>query len=199
MLTGEGWFNTDMVARVEITQFDIEAERQRQRANTLTTISGGFSALGSLAEGVSDFKSAQARAAVYAANAVSLASAIPFMREQGVQRASIIQQETADFIGRQRAAMAANGIVVDQDTALEAVVQSGGLGARQVVESLEATRNEIEQQRTKIREQEAKAANERREGLGGLVRNVFKAGNTILGAASTIRDTNERYRMTTGG
>lgn len=199
MMEAERWFNTAMVAKVEITPFDIEAERQRKRANMLTAVSGGLSAIGSLAEGVSSYKTAQARAAVYASNAVALASTIPFIREQGAQRATIIQQETADFVGRQRAAMAANGIVVGQDTALEAVVQSGGLGARQVVESLEATRNEIEQTRSKIRQQEAEAANAKREGKAGLVSGLFKTANTILGAASTIDQTNQRYRPVTGG
>jgi hypothetical protein len=120
------------------------------------------------------------------------------MQAQSAQRVDIIRQETGQFIASQRAALAANGIVVDQDTGLEAAVQAAGIGARQVVEALQASRSEIAdiQNRANMQDFEAKMA--KREGKGQLISGVLGAGQTILGAASTISANNKRFKLSGG-
>lgn len=174
-----------------------EAQRQLTRMNTLTGLSAGAKALGSLATGVSSYRTAVQRAAVYSANAASIRATIPFVQEAAGQRVDILRQETGQFIADQRAALAANGVVVDQDTGLEAMVQAAGIGAREVVQSLQASRNEILDLRNRAANQEFEAKMAKRQGQADLIKGIGAAGETLLGAASTISANNKKFALGT--
>ena len=180
------------------TQRD-EAQRQLARQNLMTGLGAGFKALGSIASGVSSYRTSVARAAVYQSNAALLRASIPQVQKEYDQKVDIIRQETGQFIANQRAAMAANGIVVDQDTGLEAMVQTAGIGARQVVEALQAARQEVANIQNKANMQDFEARLAKRQGKGDAIRGVFGAAETILGAAQTISAANQRYKTATGG
>jgi hypothetical protein len=75
------------------------------------------------------------------------------------------------------------------------VVQTAGLGARQVVEALQASRNEVEQTRVKVQQQEFEAKQAKKQGTAGLIGGLFKAGESILGAASTISSNAIKYKL----
>jgi len=170
---------------------------QVERANLFTAIGAGMSALGSIFEGVSVYKTAAGRASVYSANAASLRAAIPDYQQAADQGVDTVRQDTANLVSAQRAALAANGVVVDQDTALEALIQASSVGARDVVIALQNSRKEIAdlQNRANMQDFEAKLA--KREGKGGLLSAVGKAGKTVLGAYDTISSRNSKF--VTGG
>ncbi len=172
-----------------------QAERDRVRSNLLTGLGAGVRALGAVGAGVSSYNTAVGRAAIYSTNAASLQASIPLAQEAGASRVAALQQETGQLIASQRAAMAANGVVVDQDTGLEVMIQTAGIGARQVVQELEASRAEVQNIRARIAQQEQEAKAARREGIGSAIGSLFSAGETLLGAASTISNTNKKYRM----
>lgn len=170
-----------------------KAQEQLDRANLLTGLSGAFGAVGSLVTGLGAYNNALARATVYAANAAVIRASIPQTQAAANQQVDFIREDTAQLISAQRAALAANGVVVDQDTGLDAMVQAAGIGARDVMTAIQNSRNEV----IKIRNQAAQADYEaklsRREGRASIFEGIGKAGMTILGTASTIADNNKRF------
>lgn len=176
-----------------------KASNQLWWANTLTGVSASAKALASIAEGVSTYNNAMSRSAIYSANAASLRATIPYVQQQTEQKVGILQQETGQFIASQRAAMASAGIVVDQDTGLEAMVQSAGIGAREVVLALQASRQEIANIQNRANQQDFEAAQAKREAKAATVKGIFGVGTTILGAAKEISDAASKYKIVTGG
>jgi hypothetical protein len=173
----------------------IEAQKKLDRANLLTGVTGALGVVGSLVTGYSAYKTALARAAVYSANAANIRATVPLVQRAGSLEVDALQQETGQLLSAQRAAMAANGIVVDMDTGLDAAVQAAGVGARDAVLALQNTQNEILKLRNQANQAEFEAAMAKREGKGSVIEAVGKAGMTILGTASTIADRNKQFKL----
>lgn len=167
------------------------------RLNMLTGAAGAFSAVGSLVSGYSAYQTAVGRAAIYSTNANMLRAAVPQEQEVASQNVNAIQQDTARLIAGQRAALAANGIIVDQDTGLDALVQAAGAGARDVVVALNNSQTRIAKLRAEAAQAEMEAAASKRQGTAGLFEGIGKAGLSILSTASSISQNNTRYK--TGG
>ena len=186
----------DALAAIDDRQ---KAADQLRKANILAGVGAGAKALASIGGGLSSYNTALGRQAVYSMNAASLRATIPYIQEQASQKVNILQQETSQFIGAQRAALAANGIVVDQDTGLEAAVQAAGIGARDVVAALDAARNEVANVQNRAAAQEEEARQAVKQGKGDVLKGLFSAGESILAGANTISKNNQRYRTRTGG
>lgn len=169
-----------------------EAQKQLDRANLLTGLTGAFGAVGSIVTGLGAYNNALARATVYKANAAVIRATIPLAQAAGNQQVDLIREDTAQLISAQRAALAANGIVVDQDTGLDAMVQAAGIGAKDVVTAIQNSRNEVIRLRNQAAQADYEAKLARREGRASILEGIGKAGMTILGAASTIADRNKK-------
>lgn len=174
---------------------DITTKKQLKRANTLTAVGTGFTALGAIGEGISTQRSAALRAAVLQQNAAANRVAAEDARARGATTADEIRKTTRQRIAEQRAALAANGVVVDQDTALDLVTETAGIGAVDAITALNNAEQEAAQflRQASIQEQEAKL--ERRSGLFGAISSVFGAGQTILTGASTIGARNRAFKV----
>lgn len=168
------------------------AQKQLDKANLLTGITGAFGAVGALVTGLGAYNNALSRATVYAANAAVIRATIPQAQAAGAQQVDFIREDTAQLISAQRAALAANGIVVDQDTGLDAMIQAAGVGAKDVMTAVQNSRNEILKLRNQANQAEYEAKLAKREGRASILEGVGKAGMTILGAASTIAYRNTR-------
>ena len=179
----------------EVPRIELEKKERLDRANLLTGVTGALGAVGSLVTGYSAYKTALARAAVYSANAANIRATIPNVQRAGAMEVDALQQETGQLLAAQRAAMAANGIVVDMDTGLDAAVQAAGVGARDAVLAIQNTQNEILKLRNKANQEEFEAAMAKREGKGSVIAGLGKAGMSILGAATTIADRNQQFKL----
>lgn len=172
------------------------AQKELDRANLLTGLSGFFGATGAIVKGISGYQSALARATVYSANAAVIRAAIPQQQRAGDQQVDAIREDTAQLLANQRAALAANGVVVDQDTALDALIQAAGVGTRDVVISIHNSRQEIAKMQNQANQQEFEAQLSKREGKGSIISGLGDAATTILGAASTISNRNRNFGAT---
>lgn len=170
-----------------------KAQEQLDRANRLAAMSAGVSVLGTLAQGVSSYRTASQRAAVYQMDAAAIRAAIPYERAEADATVQAIRQDTANLISQQRAALAANGIVVDQDSALEAMVGAAGQGAKDVVLALQASQQRVDQLRNTAAQKEFQAKVEKRAGTASVLGSVGGAGLTILKAVDAIRQNNKTY------
>lgn len=122
--------------------------------STLTglTLASGFLRNKSASDrGIAERSAANARAAVLRRDAENRSQVADVLRNQGRERAQQIQVETAQLIGQQRAALAANGIALNQGTAVDLVTESAGLGA---VDALTAIANSEREARQLLSEAE---------------------------------------------
>lgn len=175
-----------------------QTQEQLERANRMTLLGAGFSALGSIGAGVSARSTAFGRAAVYASNAASIRASLPFLKQAYGEEVSRSQEETAQLVSEQRAALAANGIVVDQDTALEAMLQTSSIGAREVVLLLQRSRQEVASRENEANQQDFQSSVAKREGKAALLKGLGGAAQTLLGAADTISQRTKKFRVEAG-
>lgn len=167
------------------------------RLNMLTGAAGAFSAASSVVSGYSAYQTAVGKAAIYSTNANLIRAAIPQEREVAAQNVNALQQDTAQLIANQRAALAANGIMVDQNTGLDALVQAAGAGARDVVIALNNSQTRIAKLQTEATQASMEAAASKRQGTASLLESMGKAGLSVLSTASSVSENNLRYK--TGG
>lgn len=98
-------------------------------ANTLTLVESGIGAIGSIWGGFASSQSSQVRADILSFNADTYRQSAREIMEVGRFNAQRIQQEARQLIGTQRTSLAANGIRLDQDTALDLVSETAGVGS----------------------------------------------------------------------
>jgi hypothetical protein len=96
-----------------------------------------FQGFGQYFESRAEAESYELRSLVTLQNAQALrAEAVDITRAGQLETDELFRQ-TGQLIGRQRAALAANGIVVDEDTAVNLVAQSAGFGTLDALTALE--------------------------------------------------------------
>lgn len=114
-------------------------------------------------------------------------------RLRGAQEYQVSLEDTARTISSNRAALAANGIVVGQDTALDFLVQTAGVGATDAIMALNNAEQDAIRYLNEANTLRAEAANKRTEGfmagVGGAASEIATAGKsaaTILAGGSNV-------------
>lgn len=125
--------------------------------NTLDLISTGVQAVGSVWSGFAQNESSEVRSGLLRYNAATYRQSAADILQIGDFNAQQRMEEARQLIGTQRVALAANGIVLDQDTALDLVSETAGVGAVDaLLEIANAERQAIEvMRRANIQDQEA--------------------------------------------
>lgn len=165
---------------------DSRNERQLEKINARTVLGAGFEAFGQLQEGFAAADSTMLSATIFRQNKNALKIAAEDSIVRGQIEAQDIQTETAQLIGEQRAQLAANGIVLDQDTALDVVTQTRTIGATSALTALANAEREAaaflrasEEQRVREELEENRAGAQRRGGFGNAVRTVLGATREV--------------------
>lgn len=168
-------------------------QEKLESANRRTLLGAGVEALGQIGTGVAAYRSATLRSTILKQNAESKRVAAEDAIIRGRREAGEERVKTAQTIGAQRAALAANGIVVDEDTALDLITDTAGIGALDALTALKNAEKEaaklIRAAELDIVEAKVEKGIGRAEAFGALGR----AGRTILGATRTIEETRRRH------
>lgn len=172
-----------------------ETAAKLDKANALTILGAGAQATKSLISGVGDYQDALARSAVAAQNAISYRYAAELAAQRGKESVVDINLKTQQLLGAQRAALAANGVVVDTGTSVEVAAQAAGIGASDAMAALNKARQEAAAFLTRANASDAEAYNAKRSGRSSLVGALLGAGTSILGAASTISNRNSSMKL----
>ena len=114
-------------------------------AKALTGGSAIFGAASEVQAGRAARREAEFKARILREDALNQKRIAPLLRKEGREAAAEIQKATAGLIGEQRAAMAANGIVLDQGTALDLVTQTSGQGAVDAITAIANSEREAAQ------------------------------------------------------
>lgn len=112
------------------------------KVNLQTAFGAGLSAIGAYREYQAEAKAAQFRSLIAQQNEESFRLAAADALRLGEISFDEINIRTAQRIGQQRAALAANGIVLDQDTALDLVTQTAGIGTLEALTALDNAERE---------------------------------------------------------
>lgn len=176
---------------------ELETSAQLRNMNIRTALGATGEALGQLGGGIADYRSAALRATILQQNAGSLDLAAEDARAAGAVTAAQIRQEAAQFMGSQRAALAANGIIVDEFTALDLVADTAGIGAMDAIAALNQAEEDAVSLMRDASLRRAEAAVETRSGSASRLAGVTTALRTGFSAFETI---NRRLKdFDTGG
>lgn len=159
-------------------------------AATSTAI-GGY---GMVKQGQSANKQAQYSATISRRNAVMAERAAVDALDKGTRDEASIRMQYKQLKGRQRAAFAANGVVVDQGSALDIVMDTVALGEYDAI----TTRNNAAKEAFNLREQgdqfNSQAWMQTLAGRDAQTAGYIGAGSTLLSGASTVADKWYQYR-----
>ena len=172
-----------------------DTKEMLDRANRKTQIGAGLKTIGSIAGTIASTKSAGVRSAIYRQNENTLRVAAEDTRIRGSQEYQELRKGTALLIGEQKAALAANGILVSGDSAIDLFGQTAGIGA---MDALEALDNAEKKARGLLREAELEKTRSELEDSKGtqeLLTGLAEAGSTILNSASTINKRNKKFKV----
>tara|TARA_R110000851_G_scaffold287513_1_gene441499 strand:- start:6809 stop:7432 length:624 start_codon:yes stop_codon:yes gene_type:complete len=162
-------------------------------ASLFNTLEAGIGAAGNILAGSAAQQSSAVRADLLRFNADTFAQSAAETIESGKYDATQILEQTRLLIGTQRASFAANGIVVDQDSALDLVSETAGIGAVDALIVIANSEREANQalRAAALKEQEAQLEN--RIGDGALLGGLADAGLSIANGFKTISNRNQDF------
>lgn len=165
---------------------DLNTSDQLRNMNIRTVLGATSEALGKIGGGVASYRSAALRATILRQNAESLDLAVEDRRASGEITADQVRQEAAQFVGAQRAALASNGIIVDEFSALDLVADTAGLGAMDAIAALNQAEEDAVSLTRDASLRRAEASVERSSGTASALAGVSGAIRTGFSAAETI-------------
>jgi len=153
----------------------------------------GLRAAGSLTETGAELSSSLVSASLQRSNADLLTGSAEAAREAGRFDVDQIRRSTAKLVAAQRTGLAARGIVIDQDSALDLVVQTEGFGAVDAITALNNAEiqavnalNEAEVRRAAAENQEEIARLSAISSAAGTVASAGVSAQTVLGGGSLV-------------
>lgn len=158
-------------------------------ANTLDLIGTGTQALGSIWGGFASNESSQVRAGILRYNAATYRQSATEILEVGRFNADQIREQARQLIGTQRTALAANGIMLDQDTALDLVSETAGVGAVDALVAIANAEREAIQTMRRGNLEDMEAGLESRIGEAQITRGF---GNAVTQATTGLQRINQR-------
>lgn len=164
-----------------------------EEANFKTILGVSTEVIGQLGEGIASYRSSALRAAILKQNAASKKIAAKDAIVRGRIEANEQRTITARIIGEQRAALAANGIVVDEDTALDLITDTAGIGALDALAALKNAEREAAKLIRAANLDIVEAKVERATGRALAFKALGTAGRTILGGVEEIEETRRRH------
>ncbi len=135
---------------------------------------------------IANRRSARVRSSVLRADAQNIRRTAKLARREGRQAAQQVQAETAQLIGRQRAALAANGFVLDEGTALDLVIETAGLGALDAVTAIANAERRAAQLINESRAAEFKAGLQEQSADQSLLGGISAVGSILTGTARNL-------------
>lgn len=157
-----------------------------QKANFKTLFSAGLGALGQIAEGFAVKNAAAFQATMLRQEAALRRLQALDARRAGRELAQRIQRETARRIGSQKAALAANGIVVGRDTALDLIKETAGVGTLDALTALDNAERRAISILNRAALNEAEANIKRAKGRDVFLGRLGAAGRTLIVGADTV-------------
>lgn len=173
------------------------AEGSVGAAKGLTAVSGIIGSVAQIKNGLAEKRAAQARSNIMQRDAENRKQVANVLRQQGREQAQQIQIETAQLIGQQRAALAANGIVLDEGTAMDLVVETAGLGAVDAITAIANAEREAAQLINEADVEMMKARLVEQEGRNLFAGSFASAGQSLAATARTMQEIENQYRTPT--
>jgi hypothetical protein len=155
-------------------------------ALALTGLSAGVGAYGAIAQGQAARQEARYQSAVLKNNAISAENAAKDAEVRGRNEELKQRLRTKQLIGRQRAVLAANGVVVDQDSALDITADTAMLGELDALTIRDNARREAMLLRAQGSQFRSDADFARLRGRAANTSGLFTAGATLLGGAGSV-------------
>lgn len=162
-------------------------------ANSLELVRTGVNAVGSIWGGFASNESSQTRAGILRYNAATYRQSANEILEVGDFNAEQIRFQTREMIGRQRAALAANGIVLDQDTAADLISETAGVGAVDALIVIANAEREAIQTMRRAGMQDLEAGYESRIGEAQIRRGFGEAAIDAVEGLQRINQRNEDF------
>lgn len=175
-----------------------KTQKGLDRINRLTAIGAAAGTLGELSLAFSATQSSALRASILQQNAAAQRLAAETEREAAAADANLIQSETSKRIASQRAALAANGIVVDQDSALDLVQETRGVGTLDALRALENGERRAQRMLRSASVNETDAQLESSLGTSRAITSVGRAFNVAARGFGQIDRRNQRFRLPGG-
>lgn len=164
-----------------------------ERANTLDLIGTGVQALGSIWGGFASNQSSQVRADILRYNAATYRQSAGEILEVGRFNAQQIKEQARQLIGTQRTALAANGIRLDQDTALDLVSETAGVGAVDALIAIANSEREAIQTMRRATIEDLEAKYESQIGRAQIGRGIGNAALTLTEGLQRIGQRNDDF------
>lgn len=164
-----------------------------ERANTLDLIGTGVQALGSIWGGFASNQSSQVRADILRYNAATYRQSAGEILEVGRFNAQQIKEQARQLIGTQRTALAANGIRLDQDTALDLVSETAGVGAVDALIAIANSEREAIQTMRRAAIEDLEAKYESQIGRAQIGRGIGNAALTLTEGLQRIGQRNDDF------
>ena len=161
--------------------------------NEMTLRGARTEALGQAAGGFAQLATALGRSTVLRQDSVLKRESAERAREAGQDQFARIKEETAQLIGRQKVALAANGIVVGRDTALDLVTETAGIGALDALTALDNAEELARQRIIEANRAKVSASLEKQAGFQRLFGALGDAGRTLNEADITIQRRTEDF------
>ena len=155
----------------------------------------GANFLGNAGSSLAQGRALREEAKVKEQNARLLDEAAIDARQRGFNRSDEINREVVRKIGEQTAALAANGILVGEGSALDLVTETAGLGA---VDALTALQNAEQEARQFVLEAEAnriESEAKRDSASSTEIFGVIGAGASALGQAAAVKRRQDNLKV----
>lgn len=144
--------------------------------------------LGGVSSSLGKGNALTAEAEIKQQNAQLLREAAIDAEQRGLNASDEIKRQTAQTIGSQEAALAANGIIIGQDSALDLVTETAGVGAVDAFTAIENARREARQLNLEAQIEETEARAKRRAASSTKTTGILGSAVTALGQASDLAD-----------
>lgn len=153
---------------------------------TLTLIAAGVSAAGTMVGGLMKASQQRYQAAVADQNAKLAAGQANDALLRGQMEEKKSYQRTAQLLGQQRAALAANGVEADYGSAFDVQGDTLSLGRDEASTIRKNTEREMQGYDIESLNYHSQAKADRAAATGTIVSSVFSSAGTLLGAASQV-------------